>query len=153
MPSFPKNNWKHLMEKRKKCSLEVDTSTESWPRTRPRIAPSPSSSPEWKQSSSNWEVFNLLEDLRKKELWRVQAAKQGRLSNRSAQKKTKPIFKGINSLYGRLLLYLRDANVVGITTTMLKKKFRFFKVTSQIPLTKLGMKQGIINSFKNHMFP
>lgn len=99
---------------------------------RPRIAPGPSYSPEWKQSSSRREVFSLLEDLRKKRTVKSRSAKQARQSNRSAQKKNKPIVKSINSMYGKLFLYLLDANVV-ITTTMLKKKSYFSQVTSQIP--------------------
>lgn len=49
---------------------------------------------------------------------------QGRLNNRFGQKETKPIFKGINTIYGRLFLQLLDINIV-ITTTSAEEKFVF----------------------------
>lgn len=50
---------------------------------------------------------------------------QGRLNNRFAQKETKPISKGINTMYESVFLWLLYVNVV-ITTTNAKKKLLFF---------------------------
>lgn len=54
----------------------------------------------------------------------MEVVEQGRLNNRFAQKETKPIFKGINIMNGRLVIHLLDANVV--ITTNAEEKSIFF---------------------------